>query len=97
MKSKLVTLFAVALFAVAAPVLAEDGRHVAGHDEQCARDCSMLLKNCAQQVDTIQDRIKKLQKLVDEKGSTTYTRDELKALNKKLAEANETLRVLSKP
>lgn len=98
MKTRLVTLFAVSLFALAAPVLAADGRaNVAAHNDQCTKDCSMLLKNCAQEVDTIQERIKKLQSMVSEKGASNYTREELKLLNKKLAEANETLRVLNKP
>ena len=97
MKNKLVTLFALSLFAIATPVLAADGHNSAAHDDQCAKECSMLLKNCSQEVDTIQDRIKKLQVMINEEGAITYTRDELKVLNKKLKEANETLRVLGKP
>lgn len=101
MKRQLVILLAVSLFAVAAPVLAEEGhQHGASHqtmDEQCAKECAMLLKNCAQEVDSIQDRIKKLQIQINEKGADTYTRDELKMLNRKLKETNETLRSLQKP
>lgn len=102
MKRKLVILMALALFAVAAPVLAEEGhQHDASHqktmDEQCAKECAMLLKSCAQEVDSIQDRIRKLQVEINEKGANSYTLEELKILNKKLKEANETLRVLEKP
>ena len=101
MKKKLVILMAMSLFAVAAPVLAEEtALHGASHqamDEQCAKECAMLLKNCAQEVDSIQDRINKLQVEINEKGSSAYTLEELKILNKKLQEANDTLRVLLKP
>ena len=57
----------------------------------------MLLRNCTQEVDSIQDRIKKLQVAINEKGADTYTREELKILNQKLKEADETLRVLQRP
>ncbi len=96
MKRKLAMLLAVSLFAVAVPALAEDVRHGQGHDEKCARECSLLLKDCGQEVDSIQERISKLQVMIDEKGGTTYTQEELKLLKRKLAEANETLRLLNK-
>jgi peptidoglycan hydrolase CwlO-like protein len=48
-------------------------------------------------VDSIQQRIKRLQVEINEKGANTYTLDELKLLNKKLKETNETLRTLQKP
>jgi len=101
MKKKLVILVAISLFAVAAPVLADEmPRHGASHqamDDQCAKECAMLLKNCAQEVDSIQDRIRKLQVEINDKGSNTYTLEELKILNKRLQEANETLRILERP
>lgn len=96
MRTKLVALLAVSLFAVAAPAFAEGGGHGKAHDDKCARECSLLLKDCGQEVDSIQDKINKLQVMINEKGSTTYTQDELKLLKRKLAEANETLRVLNK-
>lgn len=96
MKKKLATLLAVSIFAVAAPALAEGVRHDQNHDAKCARECALLLKDCGQEVDSIQERIQKLQVLINEKGATTYTQDELKLLKRKLSEANETLRVLNK-
>jgi TolA-binding protein len=66
------------------------------HDEECARECELLLKECGQEVDSIQDRIRKLQTAIKENGANTYTRDELKILNKRLKEANETLQSLTK-
>lgn len=96
MKRKLAALLAVSLFAVSVPAYAENVRHGQNHDDKCARECSLLLKDCGQEVDSIQDRIKKLQVLIDQQGATTYTQEELKALKRKLAEANETLRQLNK-
>jgi hypothetical protein len=101
MKRKLVILMAISLFAAAAPVLAEEvQQHGASHqpqDEQCAKECAMLLRNCAQEVDGIQDRIRKLKVALDEKGATTYTLEELKILKKKLKEANDQLTILQAP
>ncbi|TSK07834.1 MAG: hypothetical protein FPO08_00525 [Geobacter sp.] len=101
MKKKLMILIALSLFVAATPVLAEDmPQHGASHqavDDKCAKECEMLLRNCAQEVDSIQDRIKKLKVEISEKGADTYTLEELKLLNAKLKEANETLRVLQRP
>jgi len=74
--------------------------HGASHqdmDEQCAKECAMLLKNCAQEADSIQAEIKKLQVQIGKKGADTYTLEELKTLNAKLKETNATLRSLQKP
>ncbi|MBJ6750046.1 hypothetical protein [Geomonas anaerohicana] len=100
MKQKLLVLMAVSLFAAATPVLADEAvnhgtMHKAG-DAQCEKECAMLIKDCNNQVDSIQDRIKKLQVAINEKGASTYTVEELKILQKKLQEANETLRVLNR-
>ena len=101
MKRKLTILLAISLFAIAAPVLAEEvPQHGSSHqamDDQCAKECAMLLKNCAQEVDSIQDRIRKLQVEINEKGANTYTRDELRILTSKLKETNENFRALQKP
>lgn len=99
MKRKLLVLMALSMFAAATPVMAaEVGNHGGKHgsDPECERECALLIKDCGNEVDSIQDRIKKLQTAINEKGATTYTRDELKILQKKLQEANETLRVLNR-
>lgn len=57
----------------------------------------LLLKDCGLEVDSIQQRIKRLQVEINEKGANTYTLEELKTQNKKLKETNETLRALEKP
>ncbi len=101
MKKTLVILMATSLFAAAAPVLAEDahqhGASSQAQNEQYAKECDMLLKNCAQEVDSIQERITKLKDAISNKGADKYTVEELKILNKKLKEANETMRALTKP
>jgi peptidoglycan hydrolase CwlO-like protein len=100
MKKSIITLLAVAMVAVSAPVFAMEHQYDASQktmDAQCAKECDMLLRNCALEVDTIQQHIKRLQVEINEKGTTTYTLEELKTLNKKLKEANETLRVLQAP
>jgi len=107
---KMILLFA-AVLALSAPAAfaAEHEGHDHGYmehkhdasqktmDEQCAKECDMLLRNCAQEVDSIQQRITKLRAEISEKGADTYTLEELKILNKKLKETNETLRALTKP
>ena len=99
MKKSIITLLAVAMVAVSVPAFAGEHQHGASHktmDEQCTRECELLLRNCALEVDSIQQRIKKLQVEINVKGANTYTLEELKTLNKKLKETNETLRVLEK-
>lgn len=100
MKKAIITLLAVAVVAVGVPALAMEHQHDASNnamDEQCAKECDMLLKNCALEVDTIQQHIKRLQGEINEKGANTYTLEELKTLNKKLKETNELMRALQKP
>lgn len=100
MKKRLVILMALSLFAVATPVLAEEEhQHGASHeamDEQCQKECDMLIRNCSQEVDSLQQRIKKLDVILKEKGATNYTRDELKKLEQQLQDAEETLRRLER-
>ena len=97
MKMMLATLMTASLLS-GVPVYAME--HGASHDqaaEQCRKECEMLLRNCAQEVDSIQQRIGKLQAEIKEKGANTYTLEELKLLEMKLKEANETLRILNRP
>ena len=100
MKKSIFTLLAVAMIAVSAPAFAMEHQNAGSHsamDAQCAKECDMLLRDCSLEVDSIQQRIKRLQVEINEKGANTYTLDELKLLNKKLKETNETLRTLQKP
>ncbi len=98
MKKTMVILMATSLFAAAVPVMAmEHGTMKTQMDEQCAKDCDLLLKDCAQEVDSIQQRIQKIKSAIETNGAKPEHLEELKILNKQLKEANQTLRVLSKP
>lgn len=107
MKKVLVMLVAVGLFGTM-PALAEHkkdakpaGQETAAthnhQDEDCARECDLLLKECAIQVDDIHQRIKKIKAAIDANGAKPENAEELRILNRKLKEVNETIRSLSKP
>lgn len=96
MRRMLAILTAVSLLS-AAPVLAQEVRHGQMNDQNLAKECTMLLNDCGHQVDSIQEKIKKLQARINEQGPNAYTQEELKILKRKLHEANETLRLLNKP
>lgn len=107
MKRALVMLVAVGLFG-AMPALAEHKKEVntAGQktvvthshqDEDCARECDLLLKDCVIQVDSIQQRVQKIKAAIEASGAKPENAEELRILNKKLKEVNETIRSLSKP
>lgn len=108
MKKVLVMLVAVGLFG-AMPVLAEHKKDVppptgqetsATHNHQdpdCAKECDMLLRDCAKEVDSIQQRVQKIKAAIAANGAKPENAEELRILNKKLKEVNETIRSLSKP
>jgi peptidoglycan hydrolase CwlO-like protein len=98
MKKTLVILMATSLFAAAVPAMAVDhGAMHDQHDEQCAKECEMLLRDCAHEVDSIQQRIQRIQSEIKDKGATTYSLDELKILNQRLKETNALMWSLQKP
>jgi hypothetical protein len=66
-------------------------------DTDCARECDLLLADCAQQVDSIQQRVQKIKAAIAANGAKPENAEELRILNKKLKEVNETIRSLSKP
>ena len=59
-------------------------------------ECVLASKNCNDQVDSIQQKITKLNTEI-KKGHRVYTSAELKKLNAKLAEVNAMLDDLEKP
>ncbi len=75
------------------PALAATHANI-GHDEKCIKDCQMLVKNCGQEVDSIQQRISKLNREIS-KGSATYNAQEIKILEGKLQEAEDTFTLLT--
>ena len=59
-------------------------------------DCLLYGKNCPNVLDSLPERIAKLNKEIV-KGEKVYTSEELNKLKRKLKEDNETMRVLQKP
>lgn len=107
MKKTMLILMAVGLFS-AMPALAEHKKDVkpaaqestAMHNHQdadCARECDLLLRDCANEVDSIQQRVKKIEAAIKANGAKPENLDELRILNRKLKETNETMRSLTKP
>lgn len=107
MRKTMAILMAIGLFS-AMPALAEHKKEVntAGQktvvthnhqDEDCARECDLLLKDCAIQVDSIHQRVQKIKAAIEANGAKPENAEELRLLNKKLKEVNETIRSLSKP
>ncbi|MCM0081760.1 hypothetical protein L4X63_09180 [Geomonas sp. Red32] len=81
------------------PAMQHDHSSMHDHnmDADCTKECEMLLKNCAQEADSIQERIGRIKEAIKRDGADQAKVDELKVLNAKLREANETLKSLSKP
>lgn len=59
-------------------------------------ECMLASKNCTNQVDDIQKRMKKLNNEI-KKGTKVYTPAELKKLQDKLTETQELLKSMEKP
>ena len=90
------SLLAAALMIMAVPVLAEEGTKKTMLDESQRyekNECLLASMNCAAQVDSIQQRIERIQKEIG-RGDAVYTRDELRRLNDRLEDANRTLEFL---
>ena len=59
-------------------------------------ECLLASRNCMNQVDDIQKRIKKLDREI-KKGTRVYTPEELKRLQDKLTETQQVLKDLERP
>ena len=59
-------------------------------------ECLLASKNCKDQVDSIQQRIKKINAEI-KKGKNVYSAEDLKKLQQKLKETDEILNSLEKP
>ena len=66
-------------------------------DDRCAKECDLLLKNCASDVDSIQQRINKINAAMNKDGADQEKLENLKALKRKLDEAKAMLQSLEKP
>jgi len=98
MKKSLVIFMATALFAAAVPAMAmEHGAMHTQQDQECEKECDLLLRNCAQEVDSIQQRIQRIKTAIKAYGAKPEHVEELKLLNRKLKETNDELKALTKP
>jgi hypothetical protein len=83
---KRLALLAAALMLLTVPVLAVEGTmdKMLEQGQQGGKDeCLLVAKNCGGEVDTIQQRIERIQKEIG-RGTDVYTNDELKSLNRDL-------------
>lgn len=91
--TKLAVFTAVTLIS-ATPVLAGDSGMGMSSGEKFQKDeCLLVARNCGDNVDSIQQRIDRLDKEIG-KGSAVYSRDELKMLDSQLQDAKRNLEVL---
>jgi hypothetical protein len=97
MKKFVMVLMAATLLTASLPgfAMAHSGSHDPA-DLQCAKDCELLLKDCAQDVDTIQQKIRKLQAAVNKQGAKPETVAEVKLLRARLDDAKQLLQSLEK-
>lgn len=98
MKKIMMALVAASLFTSAVPAFS--ATHGGSHDPadvQCAKDCEMLLRNCSQEVQSIQEKIRSLETAIKEEGATQEKASNLATLNRKLAEAKAILEELERP
>jgi len=87
---KKVSLLLIAAFVMSGSV------SVFAMDNMSKDECLLMSKNCKDQVDTIQQKVKKLNTEI-KKGKKVYTTAELKTLQDKLKETNDMLDTLLKP
>ncbi|MBT1070568.1 hypothetical protein [Pelotalea chapellei] len=91
MKKVLIAVLTTFALSAGTMVLAADAPQANAKDE-----CLLASKNCANEVDSIQQKLKKIKAEI-KKGKKVYSAEELKKLNQKLKEANEILNNLEKP
>ena len=93
--TKIAILMAATLFS-ALPVLAEEGATGIGmtSGQQMQKDeCLLVSQNCSGSVDSIQQRIDRLNREIA-RGSSVYTQRELEQLNSQLSDSNALLKTL---
>lgn len=91
--SKLAVVTAVTLIS-AMPVLAAEKGTGFGSDDRGKKDeCLLVAMTCSTSVDSIQQRIERLNKEIS-KGERVYTKEELRHLKNQLEDANMNLEVL---
>ncbi len=86
----------IALALIAGLIMASTIPAMAEMTKEEKDQCLLASKNCANQVDSLQQRIKKLNNEM-KKGKNVYSAEELKKLEQKLKEADDILKALEKP
>lgn len=90
----LIAVVAASMLFSAVPALSDEatGAQAAPAEQVQQKDeCLLIAKNCPDSVDTIQQRIEKLQHEIG-RGADVYTSEELQILQQKLEDANSVLR-----
>jgi len=91
MKKVLIAVLTAFALSAASMAFAVDAPVAGSKDE-----CLLASKGCMHEVDSIQQKLKKLDAEI-KKGTKVYSVEELKKLEQKLKEANELLKNLNKP
>ncbi|MBC7962782.1 MAG: hypothetical protein H7Y05_07545 [Steroidobacteraceae bacterium] len=91
MKKVLIAVLTAFALSATSMAFAADATHDMAKDE-----CMLASKGCLHEVDSIQQKLKKLNAEI-KKGKKVYSAEELKKLEQKLKEANEILNSLEKP
>ncbi|NVN89399.1 MAG: hypothetical protein HXX11_02240 [Desulfuromonadales bacterium] len=90
MRKVLIALLTVFALSTASAALAQDAA------PNSKDECLLASKGCRDQVDSIQQKIKRINSEI-KKGKKVYSAEELKKLQQKLKEADEILNSLEKP
>jgi peptidoglycan hydrolase CwlO-like protein len=94
---KKLTLLTASLMLLAVPALADDGMMnptMEPEQQQGGKnECLLVARNCANQVDSLQERISRIQNEIS-RGVSVYTNDELQRLQRQLDDANRDLSVI---
>ncbi|MDA8413766.1 MAG: hypothetical protein M0023_08250 [Desulfobacteraceae bacterium] len=91
MKKVLIALLTAVALSATSMAFAADAPKTSAKDE-----CLLAAKNCKDQVDSIQQKIKRINTEI-KKGKKVYSAEELKKLQQKLKEADDILNNLEKP
>lgn len=97
-KIGILSVLAAAAMISAAPVRAEEGSRgtVGDQGQQMEKnECLLIAVNCGNQVDSIQQRIDRLEREIA-RGTNVYTSDELRSLANQLRDAEKTLEGLER-
>ncbi|BCS53434.1 hypothetical protein [Geobacter sp. SVR] len=90
--TQITPVLAAALMIAAMPAHADEAA-MAPHMQDQKNECLLVAMNCGSQVDSIQQRIERLNMEIG-RGSAVYTRDELRQLNDQLDEAHRMLELI---